>query len=80
MNVPKNPRKLPQFFWFWFSGEGLPITMPALKTEKHFRWRGLYGVQIGRWFIGAIEGGPGSPWVEPTPDPEAAATAKMEDR
>jgi hypothetical protein len=60
----------PVLYWFRFSGEGLPVHMPALPKTKHLRWRRLYGVQIGRWFFGAVEGGPGKPWVEPSPTPE----------
>lgn len=52
--------KIPAFYWFRFGGEGFPVTMPAMSRTKHFRWRGLYGVQIGRWFIGAINGDPGT--------------------
>lgn len=57
--------KLPAFYWFRFGGEGFPVTMPAMPRTKNFRWRGLYGVQVGRWFIGAINGDPGTEYLTP---------------
>lgn len=64
------------FEWHWhrFDAPGLPVTMPALSRIKHFRWRGIYGVQIGPWFIGAVKGQPGEPYVEPqSSDPTPTA-------
>ncbi len=53
-----------KLYWFRFDAPGLPVTMPALRT-KHFRWRGLYGLQIGPWFFGVVNGQPGEPWSDP---------------
>lgn len=45
-------------YWFHFARDGgLPVSFPALaRRARRFRWQGLYGVQIGPWFIGAIKG------------------------
>ena len=45
-------------YWFRFARDGgLPVRFPAFRRDaRRFRWTGLYGVQIGPWFIGAIKG------------------------
>jgi hypothetical protein len=62
----------PLIYWFRFEGEGFPVTMPGLPRTKHFRWRGLYGIQIGQWFIGAINGDAGTEY-----DPATRAEANQ---
>ncbi len=57
--------KLFEWYWQTFDGEGLPVTMPALPRTNHFRWHGIYGLQLGPWFIGVIHGEAGSPYAPP---------------
>lgn len=46
-----------KFYWFKFGLPGLPVELPAMpRHARRFRWTGLYGVQIGSWFFGAIKG------------------------
>ena len=70
-SVPKNPDPWPRLYWFRFGGEGLPVSLPSLKTPTHLRWRRIHGGQFGRWFFGVIEGGPGTQW---TPDPASPSS------
>lgn len=37
------------------SYRALPVTL-HLAHDWRFNWRGIYGFQIGPWFIGAIKG------------------------
>lgn len=57
--------KLFEWYWQTFDGEGLPVTMPALPRTNHFRWHGIYGLQLGPWFIGVIHGEAGAPYEPP---------------
>ena len=56
-------------YWIKFRRNGgLPVRFPAMpRGSRRFRWTGLYGVQIGDWFIGAVKGR-----VDPLPTPPVA--------
>ncbi|WP_449411124.1 hypothetical protein [Methylobacterium komagatae] len=45
---------------YWFSlrrDGGMPVSFTtAFKETRSYRWTGLYGIQIGPWFFGAIKG------------------------
>jgi len=44
-------------YWFGFPGGGPTVEMVDLpRGPQRFRWSGIYGVQIGPWFVGAIKG------------------------
>ncbi len=45
--------------WHRFGKPGLPVEFVAIPT-RYFRWTGIYGLQIGPWFIGVVKGGPGA--------------------
>lgn len=34
---------------------GYPVVFPC-SSHPYTRWQGLYGMQIGSWFIGAVQG------------------------
>lgn len=44
-----------RWYWFRFLREPLRVTVAA-DTVRAYDWRGIYGVQIGSWFLGAIKG------------------------
>ena len=46
------------FYWFTFARDGGPtVEMVDLPSgPQRYRWTGIYGVQIGSWFIGSIRG------------------------
>lgn len=70
-------------YWFRFTRDGgLPVIFPAFAEERrHYRWTGLYGVQIGPWFFGAVKGRPEAPAPagEPEPDVDPADVADTAD-
>lgn len=39
----------------WHRYRALPVTL-HLERDWRFHWFGIYGLQIGAWFIGAIKG------------------------
>ncbi len=41
--------------WYWLTFRALPVTV-HLDPDRLFRWQRICGVQIGRWFFGAIRG------------------------
>ena len=59
-------RKWGEWFWISFPKPGLPVRFPALRTDR-FRWRGIYGAQIGPWFVGAIHGQAEAMTARPAP-------------
>lgn len=40
---------------YWVRFIALPVTL-HLKRDREFVWTGIFGVQIGEWFFGAISG------------------------
>lgn len=40
---------------YWHAYRALPVTL-HLARDHRFHWTGIYGVQLGPWFIGAIRG------------------------
>jgi hypothetical protein len=41
--------------WFWFSFQRGPLVTFDLPRRKHsVHWRGIYGVQMGGWFLGVV--------------------------
>jgi hypothetical protein len=43
--------------WYWFPRARYSVTV-HLQEDFRYEWRKLFGVSIGRWFIGAIQGDP----------------------
>lgn len=46
-------------YWFSLRRDGvMPVSFTtAFRETRQYRWTGLYGIQIGPWFVGAIKGG-----------------------
>lgn len=44
---------MPRFYWFRLLR--LPVTV-HLHTDHRFEWTRIYGLQVGSWFVGAIQG------------------------
>jgi hypothetical protein len=45
-----------RWYWFRFARRPLPITVHLDKRDRQYHWRGIYGLQVGPWFVGAIKG------------------------
>lgn len=46
-----------RLYWFRFLKGGPTVEMVDLPSGPQlFRWSGIFGLQIGPWFIGAIKG------------------------
>lgn len=54
-------KKRLEWFWIGFPAPGLRMQLPDLPATRQFRWRGIYGLQVGPWFIGCINGKAESP-------------------
>lgn len=41
-------------YWLTYPLRGVPVTF-HLKSPYQVLWRGIYGISIGSWFIGAVK-------------------------
>ena len=49
---------------YWFRRARYPVTVHLAEAVR-FEWTSIVGIQVGRWFIGAIQGS-----YAPAPSPQ----------